>query len=531
MTRSTKCPHTRHEGDKHLLKRLLSSISAILTGQLLNIVGNLLLVPLFLARWSTGTYGEWMALSALVSYFSVTDLGMNSAAVNALTAAYARGDLFRYRQLQGSAMAFYVGMAFGVSLLFGVLTVVLPVPAWIGIRHIPPTGAAGAMWLLAARILWQMPAGQLWNIYRTTGELAATQWLCNLQSVGLLAVTATVLLLQGDVPRLALWGATPMIAVTVGAWLSLRSSHRELLPKLSSVNITGLRELLRPSLLFGLIMLSMALTLQGPVLVVSKVLGGASVALLVTTRTLSNAVRQMVSPLQLALWPELTRLDAVGAEPALRVGHRLLAIGSVAVSAAVGGALWFEGASVIAVWTHGKLGADVWLLRLFLLATVLQATWLPSSLFLMASNRHRRLALSYCTSAVLTLVAILLLIRPYRLLAVPLGALIGDALACCHFVIKDACLTLKEDYARFAVRLWSGVAATSCAAWGAGYLGHFLAVGPAPLRWLQVGTLTTLAAALTAWGFALHKDDRSHLASFGKSRSGALRPANAELPA
>jgi O-antigen/teichoic acid export membrane protein len=264
---------------------------------------------------------------------------------------------------------------------------------------------------------------------------------------------------------------------------------------------------------------------------VSKALGGTAVALLVTTRTLSNVIRQMVSPLQLALWPELTRLDAVGAEPALRVGHRLLAIGSVALSAAVGGALWFEGVSVIAVWTHGKLAADVWLLRTFLLATMLQATWLPSSLFLMASNRHRRLALSNCTSAALTLIAIPLLIPACGLLAVPLAAVIGDGLACCHFVIKDACLTLKEEYPRFAVRLWSGVAATSCAAWGAGYLAHALAVGPAPLRWLQVGTLTMLAAAITAWSTALQKDDRAHLASFGKSRRSALQPAAAELSA
>jgi O-antigen/teichoic acid export membrane protein len=185
----------------------------------------------------------------------------------------------------------------------------------------------------------------------------------------------------------------------------------------------------------------------------------------------------------------------------------------------------------MAVWTRGKLAADVWLLRVFLLAIVLQATWLPSSLFIMASNRHRRLAHSYFISAILTLAAVALLIRPCGLLAVPLGALIGEALACYHFVIKDACFTLKEEYGRFAVRLWLGVAAISCAAWGAGYLGHSVAVGPAPLRWLQVGALTTLAAALTAWGLVLRKDDRSRLASWGKSRWSALRPAGAELPA
>src|ERR1035438_2479861 len=168
-----------------------------------------------------------------------------------------------------------------------------------------------------------MPAGQLGTVYRSTGNLAATQWFGNLQSIGLLAVTATVLLVHGGVLRLAFWGVLPMIVVTAGAWFSLRRSHPELLPQLSEARMAGLRELLSPSLLFGLIMLSMALTLQGPILLISRELGGAAVALLVTTRTLANVAKQMVSPIQLALWPELTRLDALGAEAALRLGHRV----------------------------------------------------------------------------------------------------------------------------------------------------------------------------------------------------------------
>jgi O-antigen/teichoic acid export membrane protein len=275
--------------------------------------------------------------------------------------------------------------------------------------------------------------------------------------------------------------------------------------------------------------LSMALALQGPVLLVSRALGGVAVALLVTTRTLSYIIRQVIGSVQVALWPELTRLDAVGAESALRLGHRLLIIGSVALAAAFAAALWFEGASVMAVWTRGKLAADPWLLRFFLLASLLQAPWLTSALFVTANNRHRRLAHSYFVSALLMLAAMVLLIRPYGLLAAPLGLLIGEGLACYHFVIKDTCRALKEEYAPFAVRLWSGVAAISGAAWGAGYLGHSFAVGPAPLRWLQVGALTLLAAALSAWGLALRKDDRSRLAGWGKSRWSAVRPAGAEL--
>ncbi len=509
-----------------MLKRLLKSVSAIFIGQFLNIAGNLALVPLFLSHWSTGVYGEWMALSAVVAYFGVSDLGMNAAAGNEMTAAYACGDLKRYRYLQGSAMAFYVGMAFSISLILGILTVFLPISAWIGIRQIPPTIAAPVVWILAATVLWQMPASLLRCVYRTTGDLAATQWFWNIQFIGSLAVTVAVLLLHGTILQLALWSAVPTILITGVIWFSLRRSHPELLPKLSEARYEGLKELMNPSLLFGLIMLSAALTLQGPVLIVSSALGGIAVALLVTTRTLANFVVQAIKVLQSALWPELTRLDALGDERSLQFGHRLFSVSAVAISAAFAGALWFEGAGVIAVWTGGKLTPDVWLLRFFLLALILQAPWLASSLFTTANNQHRRLAYSYVISAILTLVAIAFLLHPCGLIAVPLGAIAGEAVANYHFVVKDACNVLKENYLRFAVRLWAGVGVISCASWSAGYIGHAIAVGPAPLRWIEVGTLTTLAAILSAWTFGLLSVDRSRLLRAQKTRWNALRASS-----
>lgn len=501
-----------------MLNRMLKSISAIFTAQFLNVVGNLLVVPLFLSTWTTGMYGEWMALSALVAYFGITDLGMNAAAGNVLTETYVRGDLGSYKCLQGSAMTFYVAMALGASLFIGIVTVLLPIPSWIGIRQIQPREAVPVICLLAATILFQMPATQLRNIYRTTGDLATTYWFGNLQLMGSLAATVTVLLLHGGVLALAFWGALPTMVVTAIVWLCLRHSHPDLLPKLSEARFEGIRQLLKPSMLFGLIMVSAALTIQGPVLLVSRALGGTAVAMLVTTRTLANILRQAIGVLQAALWPEMTRLGALGNQQTLQLGHRLFSVTVITISAAFAGALWFEGNSVFSVWTQGKLLPDTWLLRCLLLALVLQAPWMASSLFTTATNRHRHLAYSYVISAVLTLVAIGLLLRPCGLLAVPLGGIIGETIASYHFVIKDTCVLLGEDYRHFALRLWSGGAAVSCAAWIAGFLGHSVAVGPAPLRWVEVGTLTSLAAGLAAWRFALRPDDHPLLVQWGNAR-------------
>jgi O-antigen/teichoic acid export membrane protein len=281
--------------------------------------------------------------------------------------------------------------------------------------------------------------------------------------------------------------------------------------------------------MFGLIMFATVLSFQGPVIIVSRVLGGAAVALLVTTRTLANVIRTVVMMLNNTLWPELTHLDAIGASETLRLTHRLTAVCFTMLSAAFAAALWFEGPEVTTVWTRGTLVLDVWLLRLFLLVLVLQAPWLASSLFTISSSRHGNLAYCYLGSAVLPLVASAVLIRPIGLLAVPFGTLLGEAIACYHFVVKDTCRVLNEDYPRYAVRLWAGVIAMLLGPWGAGWLGHYFAFGPAPLRWLEVGSMTTLAALLCAWGVALPKNDRVRLLHWLRSKSSSQNGASVSV--
>jgi len=95
--------------------------------------------------------------------------------------------------------------------------------------------------------------------------------------------------------------------------------------------------------------------------------------------------------------------------------------------------------------------------------------------------------------------------------AAPISTVIGEGIACYHFVIKDACVVMGEGYRGFALRLWPSLILISVVALAAGRLGHAIAVGPAPLRWLEVGTTTTLAVATAAWAIAIKGSDRSAL--------------------
>jgi O-antigen/teichoic acid export membrane protein len=516
-----------------MLKKVVRSASAILACQVINAAGQIVLVPLFLSRWTSTAYGEWLALTAVVTYLSNLDLGMNSATRNALLAAWSRGDLDEYRRIQGSSLAFYVPMAAAFTILAILATNLFPIASWMRLSEMPPTAVKWIVVALTARIMWHMPVALIWNTYRNTGNMARTQWIYNTYTLVVTGTTAATLLLGGDALQVAVFSSLPLALTVVLTWLALRRTHRKYLPSLRYASMNAIRSLITPSLLFGVIMLAAAAGAQGPAIIVSRVLGGVAVALMVTTRTVSNLIRQVVQTLMEAVWPEMTRLEAIGATETLRRTHRLLIGVSACLCAAVAVVLWFNGPAVMVLWTRGKLNPDPVLLRTFLVGAYLQVAWVASSTVTLSMSRHASLARSYMASAVITLVVTSFLAPILGLVAVPLGMIAGEAVGCYHFVLRKSCAELGEAYGPFAARVWAGVVSIALCAFGLGWAGQEAVAGPAPARFVVCGAMAFAGAAGAAFFVMFRKQERALLTDFVSNQwkrlvtaAPALVPAN-----
>src|SRR5215469_11749778 len=139
-----------------MFRRVFTAANAILCTHLIVRLGALFLVPLYLKYWSAGLYGEYLALFAAVSYFTSLDIGMQQAAINRLTKAYAKSDLAEYRSVLDTALAFYLVLAAAVTCLVAGIAYLLPVSRWIGLRVTNPATAQGVLILLAAYTVWSM---------------------------------------------------------------------------------------------------------------------------------------------------------------------------------------------------------------------------------------------------------------------------------------------------------------------------------------------------------------------------------------
>lgn len=478
--------------------RVVANATALLFTQVVTAIANLVLVPLYLSRWSTQAYGEWTALSSAVAYLATADMGMNMAAGNALIEAYERKDWSSYQQLQASALLYYIGVAATLTLIALLVVTCLPLSNWLGIVHAAPHTVAITAYLMAIRLAWQMPAGQIWNIFRTTGHMATSQWIVNAQQCATALTSAVVIVAGGQMIAVAMCHCLTLLASCAIAWLMVQRSEPALLPKIASAQLSTARQLVRPSVWFGVITFTTALTINGPVLVIAHVLGGKAVATFAACRTLINLSRQLPTVLCWAVWPEVTRLYAVQDRARLRLAHTVLVGGYLVCSGTCLGVLWFAGMPLVALWTRSRVPVDPMFLRALLLYTFLQSPWVASSIISGATNRHVTRARCELLGAGVGILLVATLVSRLGLLAVPVGLFVGEVLSCYHFILRDGCMLVGESYAHFARRTWRAVIAVAgLVVTLSALVERFL--GPANLG-LRLGALiaTALAGAVSA---------------------------------
>ncbi len=68
-----------------VFKRIYASIGANATGQVITILIQLASVPIFLNYWSLEVYGQWLMLTAVPTYFALSDFGFLTVIVNKMT--------------------------------------------------------------------------------------------------------------------------------------------------------------------------------------------------------------------------------------------------------------------------------------------------------------------------------------------------------------------------------------------------------------------------------------------------------------
>ena len=363
--------------------------------QIIQLLIQIITVPVLTSRWGVAGYGAWVMLFTVPQMMAMSDVGLTVAGANAMTGAAARDDRAHASRIYASLRWASLGMALSFAVIAGFVLLVLR-PQLIDFAQPFTHGHAWrTVIIMLTYTVFSMQNGVTLAGYRAADAFATSQVL--LDSLLLLETCAalTTAWLGYGLEGVAMTYLASRLILTSIIALNLR----RIAPWL---NMAGwrcygpeLRRLLRPAFAAFLLPASQAITLQGAVACIGTFAGPAAVPAFSTIRTISRTALQFTYRFNFASMPRYTALHATHDEAGktrLVLGNLLVA-GLLLLPASV--VLMLIGPTIVSIWTAGTVHVSLSLLALMLAVMVVNGAWVPMSNLICAINEHHRFTLHY----------------------------------------------------------------------------------------------------------------------------------------
>ena len=378
-----------------LRERILKGIGAQGFNQVVQIFIRLAEVPLLLSFWGTQLYGEWLMLSAIPAYLSISDSGFATAACREMTIRSGAGDKTGVRAVFQTTWLLLIAISMAVGLLAYGFVENAPLEDWLGFSAMKNVEIKVIILLLAAHVMVGFQGGLLNGGFWVTGHYPSSMYLIAfMQLIEFIGLAAAVAL--GGGPVQAAWGYLAGRLLGTGLMcLGQRRASPWLRHGVSHASFAELQRLTFPAFASLAFPLGNALNIQGLRLVVGMVLGPSAVAVFVPLRTLSRLIIQPANIINRLIEPELALAFGAGDSTLFqRIFARACQLalwGCLGVCLLVGpGAYW-----IFPAWTGGKVAMN-WTTYILLLACALNnGIWYTALMVPYATNRHGRVALLY----------------------------------------------------------------------------------------------------------------------------------------
>lgn len=433
----------------NLKLRLFKSIGANAYGQLISVGIQLISVPVFLHYWGIELYGEWLILSAIPAYLSLSDIGFASVAGNDMTMRMAKGDQHGALEVYQSIWILISATSMMVGCIAGLLVWSVPLTQFISLPHVQADQASLALFALLVYVLIGLQGGVLTAGFRCNGRYAYGTILNNTVRLMEWVLAVIVLAFGGGVGNVALAFLIGRIFGTIALWLALRRQSPWLVLGYREGNLTIIRKLFKPALAFMAFPLGLALNIQGMVLIIGIFIGPAAVTIFTAYRTLTRLLVQIITLLNQAVWPEISSAYGAGAIDVVRKLHQKGS--AVTFWIGLSGVIFIGigGDFIVGIWTRHALESNHVLLGLLLSAGFVNILWQTSWVVLMATNRHQEISVVFIASATAALIFSIIFFSWFGINGAALSLIIAE-LPMLFFAINGALKILKDNWVDYA---------------------------------------------------------------------------------
>lgn len=384
------------------------NILANFIGVGVQVLNQLLFVPLFLYYWKVDLYSDWIVISAVGSFFSMSDIGLNSVTANTFAIDYASGDRIKCQKLILNNFVL-VFIFFLISIICTSIYIeFFNLAKILNLHSLDEYDSEVIFLLFIAKIFFWMLSVIPDSVYRAVSLNHRAVFITNLgKFIESLAILVCLFFDIGMIPMLLI---TLFIPISISIYKIIATNKIfEYSFKFKMDNLKILRKILFPSISFLGFPAGYAIVYQGFTVVINKFFGSNVLVQFNTIRALTSFIRQVLTTMQQAVWPEFS--IAFGKNDILRMKrlHRK------AFAISMYGAIFFSlilvlfGSQIYYHWTKGMLEYNFSLLLTFLLILLTEVIWTTSSVCLIATNKHTSVGLLYVFLSVICIIVAMIL--------------------------------------------------------------------------------------------------------------------------
>jgi O-antigen/teichoic acid export membrane protein len=429
-----------------------------LSNQVIRTAQQLIWVPLFLASFGPEKYGEWLVLVGIAGFASVADLGVQVFWLNLLTRLYARGEFEKYRRVFRAGLLLFLVVG-GLFLIASLVFSELSGPSRVSsLKFISENEATSIFLIFVGTAFLSLLANAVRGVYRSVGQNPKVVWFeVGRELLTFVLIAAGLYINSGPVALASIYGLISLgtlVFVVVTVWRSFPTLVNF---RLSCADFSTAKAIVHGGSFQLAGVLANLILIQGTLIVTNWALGATAVALIATTRTISNLVRQVAGSVYAATLPEFSRLEATADDLTMRVlFHRssifVLFVSGFACIVLIGVGPW-----MFDQWTGGRFKNPEWLIFLFAASVVVDSLRMPFHDFLLGCNRIVSVSIADIVYALCSLGLMTALFNGIGVLAVPVATIVcGLAL---HFPLMaklSASVLSKQFIVQILVKMGRG---------------------------------------------------------------------------
>ena len=410
-------------------ERILKSSTASTASLITRIAQQLLLVPILVTAWSTELYGEWLIISAIPIFLSLSDFGFVLAGSNELARRASMEDKDSVQDFYNVYSVYFQRWSLVIVLILAVCSFLLPLKKLMGLHLLSSLETSSIFFLLSLVALISRNSLTLSSGLRAKGKTHYGLWIRVIQALFQILLSFILIWLLESTPIVL---ASGMFLLSLASyWLEWFLLKRLGVSQKANIflplkNKIQMRAYFSMGLEMMLIPLAQALIMQGSIILIGELLGPVYAVLFATHRTLT---RLSSSVLQVFSNPLMAEAGLMQDSKDKKLLTKIVCLLSrvtfwLSILIFIGFMLFAEW--IYTLWVQDKIDFDFNLIVILLIGVVAESLWRIIASVRMGSNRHRSIAWSYFIFTLIGLSLANYLSIDYGILGIALGVTLVD---------------------------------------------------------------------------------------------------------